>query len=524
MLLTNQSLEKNKNHFLEGIRTVLDVQDLHLEDEKSRSIESNSLSIHRQVLGLGFPRTLEQLKAIVLLAEQFQISVYPVSQGKNIGYGESTPTSSNQFVINLKYLNSIREFDSLNGEVVIEPGVTQQQLCQFLAENNANFWADVTGASPDASIIGNTLEAGFGHTPLGDHRKHILNLEVLLANGKTLTTKEMPAIGPDLAQLFVQSNFGIVTAMRIPLFQIPEETITFAVAFADDDAFFKGAEILSALRRDGTINSLVHTANSTRTLMTSSKFPDELSRDLVLNESDCLNLLNTKSPIQFGAWSMIGGIYGFKSENKLKISRIKKAFKGVGRVKIFSDFKINLIDRILNTKIVKKLKSLNLVRKSFSSLKAIHRILRGAPSSVPSENIYWRVQNNENLGLMWFAPVIPATAQDAKILVDAARSVFATYRFEMPLTLTLINPKYLTAVFNISFDRKNEEETARAKKAYEDLSRLTLNLGYEPYRCGLLSKASQLYSPEQNEILRKVKLFMDPHNIFAPGRYGIGSK
>lgn len=520
----NQNVIVEKESFINSLQLILDACDLHINDSETAKAETNTMAIKRSVLGVAYPRTIEQLQYIVKAAAKHQVAIYPVSQGKNIGYGEMTPTGSDQLVVGLKYLNTIREFDAENGEVVVEPGVTQLQLAQYLNDAQAKYWADVTGASPEASLIGNTLEAGFGHTPIGDHRKHVLQMEVMLADGSILRTAEMPAIGPDLAQLFIQSNFAIVLSMRIPLFPIPEQTLSFAITFSTDAAFLTGIKILTQLRKDGTIASLAHTGNSTRALMTGSKFPSHCDRNQILTEQKCHEILNQKSVIEFGAWSTVGGLYGYTDDVQNKKRRLQKALKGYGKVKFFSKSRINFIEKALNSGLAKKIKSLDLIRGSFASLKALDGIIRGQPSYHPSQNILWRVDQAANLGLMWHAPVIPATEQDALALLTVARTVYTTYKFEMPITLTLINAKYMTAVFNISFDKSNAEESARASAAYKALTEATHNLGYLPYRCGLASEATKNYSSEQHYFLEKMKLALDPQNILAPGRYGIGGR
>lgn len=511
----------NIKDFTTALESILNAGDLHLNDAIAEAAANNTLGVTQNVVGVAHPRTLHQVSQIVNAANRFEIALYPVSQGKNIGYGEMTPHEENQLVINLKNLNAIREYDDINGEVVVEPGVTQQQLSDFLKDKNSRFMADMTGASPEASIIGNTLEAGFGHSPLGDHRKHILAMEVILANGQVMTTGEMPSVGPDLAQLFVQSNFGVVTALRIPLFRMPEKILIFALSFQSDDDYFKSVMVLRDLRQQGIITSLVHTANSTRTLMTSSRFPSEIDRAQVLDEKQCREILNSKSPIDVGAWTAIGGLYGMKSEVSEKAARIKKAFQGLAKVRIFSDRKLNTIIGLLNSAPALKLKKLDLLRTSFKSLKALHGILHGQPSYVPSENIFWRVNNMAQMGLAWHAPVIPATSSDLSILITSTRPIFAKYGFEMPVTLTMINHKHLTAVFNINFDKTSPDETRRARLAYKELSDLTSELGYEPYRLGLNGNANKIYGSVKSQFLKEIKRAIDPKNILAPGRYGL---
>src|SRR6202041_221828 len=106
--------------------------------------------------------------------------------------------------------------------VTIEPGVTQRQLVEFLAQKKSALWPDVTGASAECSLIGNTMERGFGHTPYGDHASKVCGLEVVLPNGEVIETgsARFPdslsgpiyrwGVGPSLDGLFLQSNLGVV--------------------------------------------------------------------------------------------------------------------------------------------------------------------------------------------------------------------------------------------------------------------------------------------------------------------------
>ena len=101
---------------------------------------------------------------------------------------------------------------------------------------------DVTGAGLDSSIIGNTLDRGFGHTRYGDHALTTCGMEVVLGDGQVFQTglghyenaKANRAyrygVGPTLDTLFTQSNFGIVTQMGIYLMPHPRPFATFFIA------------------------------------------------------------------------------------------------------------------------------------------------------------------------------------------------------------------------------------------------------------------------------------------------------
>jgi hypothetical protein len=80
------------------------------------------------------------------------------------------------------------------------------------------------------SVIGNSLDRGWGYTPYGDNCSHICGMEVVLADGTILRTGMgqiegaktwqlfKNGYGPGFDGLFNQSNFGIVVKMVcIPL-------------------------------------------------------------------------------------------------------------------------------------------------------------------------------------------------------------------------------------------------------------------------------------------------------------------
>lgn len=507
--------------FINEISKTLNDQDMEIDKASTLRAGRNTLAVTRKILGVLSPRNLSQLKDIIAAANKFAAPLYIVSQGKNIGYGEMTPVQSGQFVVSLRHLNAIRSYDAASGEVVVEPGVTQAQLAQFLLDNNAPYWADVTGASPSASILGNTLEGGFGHTPLGDHRKHILDMEIILADGTQLNTGEMPGLGPDLAPLFVQSNFAVVTAIKIPLFPIPAACVTYVLSFKSEGDFMNALPVFTRLKGMGVITSLIHSGNATRTFITSGHSGHSSESGRAITDEQCLEILNRDNLLPAGAWTTVGAVYGLPQEVKEKIQLLKKSFKGIGEVKVFTDKKMKLIDKLIHAKIFDGIKSLAQVRKSFGVLKTVHGLLRGQPSEQPTLNMLAQAKSSDQLGVAWFAPVVPANSTDLNQLLMAAKGVYKKYNFAMPVTLTLINNKKFTAVFNFNFDKSSPLEVERVHAAYAELSRVCQELGYLPYRAGLLSPMDKAIPEAKSQLLNVLKNALDPNNILNAGRYNI---
>src|SRR4051794_29409523 len=111
-----------------------------------------------RVAGILRPTGREQVRAAVRLANELGVPLYPISTGKNWGYGSRVPTADQAFLLDLSRMNRIVDYDERLAYVTVEPGVTQRQLYEFLRAQRSQLWLDATGSSPDASLIGNTLE------------------------------------------------------------------------------------------------------------------------------------------------------------------------------------------------------------------------------------------------------------------------------------------------------------------------------------------------------------------------------
>ena len=77
------------------------------------------------------PGTRREVQECVRTANRFGVPVYPVSSGKNWGYGSRVPAGDG-VLLDLGRLNGIVDFDEELAYVTIEPGVTQRQLHEFL--------------------------------------------------------------------------------------------------------------------------------------------------------------------------------------------------------------------------------------------------------------------------------------------------------------------------------------------------------------------------------------------------------
>jgi 4-cresol dehydrogenase (hydroxylating) len=100
------------------------------------------------------PDNVEQVQKVLRIANTFKIPIYPISTGKNLGYGGSAPALSGSVILDLKRMNRILEVNEENAYALVEPGVSYFDLYRYIQEKGLKLWVDV----PDpgwGSPIGN---------------------------------------------------------------------------------------------------------------------------------------------------------------------------------------------------------------------------------------------------------------------------------------------------------------------------------------------------------------------------------
>ncbi len=484
------------------------------------------------------PASGDDVQTIVTIAQAHGHPLYPVSGGKNWGYGSACAPEEDAAVVDLSGMNRILEIDSEMGYAVIEPGVTQQQLYEAVKDAAPEFWVDVTGAGPDATIIGNAMERGFGHTPYADHVRSTCGMTVVLPDGRVLETgfghfaKSKArhlypyGVGPMLDGLFSQSNLGIVTRIGVWLCPRPEAFSFFYIKVPDESKLGETVEALRPLRMKGLLNSAVHIGNDLRVFTSLDTYPwDETEGETPLPPALRTGM---REDAKLGAWNVTGSLTGTKAQVREARRRMKKACGHLGDVIFVDDRKLalgkgvaNLLDRFgLGKALVKNM----------GALVPNYGLLQGIPTRMPLQSLAWRLRRPlsapledplaSDIGLIWMAPVLPLRGEDAESIVKLATPLFHAHGFDLPITLTMLNERSMVAVFNISFDKTVEEEAQRAAACYEVVTTTLLAHGYVPYRSSLMGMA-HLVQPDDTfwEVARDIKAALDPGRILAPGRY-----
>lgn len=492
----------------------------HVRDSRdARDYDRCTLDRGGEVSAVVRPDSREEVQAIVRLATERKVPLYPISRGRNWGYGSCRPAGERAVVVDLGRMSRIEDYDAELGYVRVQPGVTQGQLVDFLAAEGGRHWPDTTSVTPEASVLGNALERGHGLTPYADHVEQLEGVEAVLGDGSVFESgfarfggKPSPivdrwAAGPSLTGLFSQSSFGIVTAGTVALMPAPACARGVIVDFESDEEFFEALPALRSLRLQRTIDSGPRCANVYRGLMFEPYPWDEVAPGGVLPKDKALALARASGR---GAWRVSFAVYGHDDEVAGRLLRVREALEG---------------------KTAREPVVFDPCDTSTGPYRVLGSLLSGQllPDGAASVRTYWRKRtrpasdldpNRDGCGVIWLAPVTPFRASDVAVVQKLVEEVLPRHGFEPDISMYGLRPRALHFHISIIYDREIEGADAAALRAHDELLTRCMEAGYPPHRLGVQSMhAMHRVDPVHARLLRGIKRLVDPAGVVAPGRY-----
>ncbi|MBB3219723.1 4-cresol dehydrogenase (hydroxylating) [Massilia umbonata] len=475
-------------------------------------------------------------------ATEYRLPIYPISAGRNWGYGDACALTDGHAIVDLSEMNRILEVDATLAYVVIEPGVTQQQLSQYLLRHDLPLWMDCTGAGPDTSLMGNILERGFGHSPYGNRFQNVASMELVLADGDVVRTgfghydssvnhRVYPyGVGPYVDGLFTQSNMGIVTSLGLWLMPKTEALNHFLGSVREHDDIAPVIDALRPLRLDGTLRSILHIGNDLRVISGGTTFPRELAGGKMPLPEELRRQLRAAAGV--GAWTVSGALYGSNAQVAAARRAVRRALMHTSaRVQFLDERKLGLADAAA------RLLGSTAAGKRLAARVALGRSLfemnRGIPNGRFLAGAYWRRRAGlpadfpananpalDNCGMLWVSPVLPMRGADLLRVHELAAPIFRAHGFDLFVTFSMINERALGGVLTVAYDADEPAEVERARLCYRQVFETMMRAGYIPYRVGLQSMAD-LDSGDDGywRMIGRIKAALDPANVIAPGRY-----
>lgn len=476
--------------------------------EATRKYSANTSGENREILGAAFCRTTEQVQAVLKWSSEFKVPVSVVSTGKNWGYGCALPVAEKSFILDLSQMKKIREFNPQLGYVNLEPGVTQQDLADFLDAQSSSFMVPVTGAGPLVSILANALERGYGITPITDHFQAILSMEVVLPNGTIYQSyvREIRknktelghkwGLGPYLDGLFCQSSFGVVTSMTIALARRPEICGSLLFEPKENRQISELIPVIQELLRDfpGLIGG-INLMNQHRVLAMVSQFPVAEVDGNGLLTSDGLTRLARQHQIK--AWTGFGTIYGSKPIAKALLKEVRKRLRPYcSRILFFTP---SQTDRLLQ--IVRWIPFFP--ASLLSKLQAVQRslsLVKGRPNETALPLTLWKYPvahvpgepidpASNGAGLLWYSPLVAMNQEEVEEYISWTRETLIQFGREPLITLTTLSERCFDSTVPILFNRQSPEDTRMAHACLNHLLEEGAKKGFIPYRLGISTMA-----------------------------------
>jgi 4-cresol dehydrogenase (hydroxylating) len=455
--------------------------------------------------GAVAPASVEEVQAILKVANTYRLPLWPVSTGKNMGYGMATPASSGQMILDLKRMNRIIEVDAELGTALVEPGVTYQDLHDYLEQNKLPYWIDVPTVGPIVSPVGNTLERGVGYTPYGDHFMVQCGMEVVLADGTVVRTG-MGSVdksttwqafkwgyGPYVDGIFTQSNFGVVTKLGMWLMPAPPVYKPFMVRHQDAADIARITDTIRPFRMNNLIPNGVLMMGAAYQLAM-FKRRDELWREKRSIPDEVLKAEANRNGL--GMWNTYFALYGTDEIIAAVEPIVRAAFEASG-------------GEVLTEKEMAG-------NRWFEHHKTL---MRGGLSLEEIGIVRWRGPGG---GMVAFAPVAPAKGAETREQSALAKEILARYDFDYAAAWA-IGGRELHHLIFLMFDKDDPEEEAKAAKCMEEMITRFGERGWAAYRTGVstMDLVARQYGEANRQLNARLKAALDPNHIIAPGKQGI---
>lgn len=489
---------------IKSVESILIQKQIEFEQTPSRFFTTDLVSYPARLT--IFPKSISQLKDIVVSLAQMQVAYHVVSSGHNWGYGDINLNESILVLIHLKFLDSILEYNSKLGTLVVQPGVTQDQVAHFLKQEKSDWVLDITGSDKSSSVMGNFLERGFGHSSHGDHETQGKIVQMMKSDGEMFAPNLVSSHGSqvkglyqhdvalNLEKIFYQTHLAIATEMLVKLKPKNQRTEFCIIMIKDDHQVESVVQRLGHLKALRVLSSTPHIANAGRVQKT------------------------TSDAISIGAkWVATIDMSGPKELVAARRKILKKQFPKETK-HFFTEQKVGWVEKLSVF-----LPAKSPFRNQIENLASLLRLFKGEPidsfviKSVGSTSGECRKMN-------WLGPLFPSSEGHFSKVKTILDNEFKAMGFSFSATISLLNEHCCVMVTEVLVPMGDEEQQLLAQTCYEKCHERLWQAGYPLYRYGLRNSGMAHSWMEKNKVYLEafeiLKKHFDPQNLISRGRWG----
>jgi 4-cresol dehydrogenase (hydroxylating) len=501
--LQELSLEKALQEFRDvlGISAVLSISAQYNTYGDDYAL---SQSDEKRVLAVLMPQVSGEVQSIMRIAARHGIPLWPVSRGRNLGYGGSQPLHPRSIIVDLGRMNRILQVDERCGYCELEPGVSFFDLFDYLRTNKIALWPSIPGHAW-GSVLGNALERGLGYMPYGDHAAKLCGLEVVLPDGEIVRTgmgsmsnsrcwhHYQGGFGPSWDQMFVQSNLGVVTRAGVWLMPEPEATLKARINPRKFDDLRWVIDLLAELRLREVIEHPVTVGNYIHEAAAFSRRSEWYRERGALPERVAQSIMAQRKT---GHWNLSLMLFGFPEVISAQAGVVRRLLRNC----VADDIEFH----------------------SWKRGEPLEHSAAAVPGSEGLKVAKWHGGTGAHIN---FSPVLPPDGALALEHAHRVRQRFEEFGLDYCASFT-VGQRHIQNINTLLFDRSDAAMIDRTAALYRTLIADAARAGLPEYRTHIdfMQEVARTFDYNNHALLRlneRVKDAIDPAGILAPGKNGV---
>ena len=418
----------------------------------------------RKVDYVVMPKTVEEVQKVIILANKEKIPITPLGAGFTLS--ALVVPNKGGIVLDMKGMDKIIEVNEKNRYAVVEAGVSQAALKTYLEKNYPHLQHSTPEAPPTVTIVGNALIQGHGHISprYGVNSDMINGMEVVLPTGEVCKIGSC-SVSP---YWFTRGPLPDLSGLFIGWFGTTGVVTKLSIRLYPKPRY---REVMAFSTDDIDL------------------ITDAIFEVMHLDLLEDFFLITQEKPDWMNHVFFVIIVSGhFKEELELKIDTYKnlfRAFKGGDKVKFVEDLHPALRKRFLDVP-------------PLAALAADFR--KGG-------------------GFEYTGAILPVD----KVPEAWRKGMEIAHKYGMIVSYVhqVLMGNSIMFGFNYSFNRADEEDVEKTRKALEESNRLTFELGGIVWKgeVGAQRLAMERMDPNTAELIKKVKRLLDPNEIMNPGNW-----